>query len=149
METIKITITQQDVDEFNENYFKEHPKATKPLIKAPQHPSLNKTMIANNMQSNRQKQSWKDFILFVLHKRHLLEKRIDVCEIDYITYFKDKRVHDADNITPKFILDGLVAGGFLVADDIDHIRRLTIIGERDKINPRIELIFTIRKQEEE
>lgn len=139
MEKFKITIMQQDVDEFNAAYFSKHPKAKKVRIKKPQHPSLNETMIGNNMKINQLKQDWKDFIVFILAKNHLLDIGIDQCSIEYVTFFKDKRIHDADNITPKFILDGLVEGGFLIADDIDHIRKLSIIGDRDYDNPRIEI----------
>lgn len=93
------------------------------------------------MKSNQWKQNWKEFILFLLSKYKLQNIHIDTCEVTYITYFGDNRVHDVDNITPKFIFDGLVEGGLLVADDIDHIKKLVILGDRDKDNPRIELYF--------
>lgn len=141
MQNYKLVITWQDVNEFNNLYFAEHPRATKPRIKRPQHPSLNEYMIANNMKANQWKQNWKDFIVFLLEKYGLSGVKIDTCEVTYITYFGDKRVHDVDNITPKFIFDGLVEGGFLVADDIDHIKSLTTLGDRDRDNPRIELHF--------
>lgn len=150
MATFILTITKQDVDEFNRLYFAEHPRATKPRIKKPQHPSLNEYMIANNMKANQWKQNWKDFMLFMLDKYRWCDIGIETCEVQYITYFKDNRVHDVDNITPKFIFDGLVEGGFLVADDIDHIKKLTTWGERDTDNPRIELVFdkvTMREKE--
>lgn len=138
---LQMTITKQDVDEFNRLYFAEHPRATKPRIKGPQHPSLNEYIIANNMKSNQWKQNWKEFLLFMLDKYGWRNMGIERCEVTYITYFKDKRTHDVDNITPKFIFDGLVEGGFLVGDDIDHIEKLIIVGKRDTVNPRIELYF--------
>ena len=143
MEKLKIVIAWQDVDAFNARYFAAHPRAKNKPIKKPQHPSLNETMIGNNMKINQMKQNWKDFMLFILERDGLLGANIDRCVIEYVTYFGDNRVHDADNITPKFILDGLVAGGFLVADDINHIRELRIIGDRDKENPRIEILVSV------
>lgn len=140
---IKITITQRDVDEFNAAYFKAHPKAKKHLIETPQHPSLNQYVTACNMKSNSMKQNWKDFMIFILNKNNLQDIHIDSCEVTYVTYFKNKHKHDLDNISPKFIFDGLVAGGFIVGDDMTHIKKLTIMGGYDKENPRIELMFNV------
>lgn len=137
----KIIITQQDVDDFNRQWFINHPRAKKAPIKAPQHPSLNEYMIANNMQANNMKQRWKEFILDVLAHRNLLGIGIDKCEITYRTFFKTKRIHDIDNITPKYIFDGFTDGGFLVADDCNHVIRLITECGYDKDNPRIELII--------
>lgn len=136
-----IIIDQNDVDAFNAKYFKEHPRAKKVRIKAPQHPSLNWYMTANNMEANNMKQNWKDFIVFILTNRNLINKQIDKCKVTYRTFFKRKCIHDLDNITPKYIFDGLVEGGFLVGDDCTHITRLTTECFYDKENPRIELEF--------
>lgn len=143
MKEVKIVITKEDVDEFNSLYFSSHPRAKKPRIKKPQHPSLNETMIGNNMKINQQKQNWKDFVGYVVEKNHLANIAIEHCDIVYVTYFADARTHDADNITPKFILDGLVASNLIVADDIEHVESLTIIGKRDKGNPRIEIVISV------
>lgn len=138
---VQITITQQDVNDFNFLYLSQHPKSKKIPIKGPQHPSLNEYVIANNMKSNSLKQNWKEFIVFVLERRNLKDMQINTCEVEYVTFFKTQRKHDLDNITPKFIFDGLVEGGFLVGDDMSHITKLTITGGYDKENPRIELFF--------
>lgn len=140
---MKIIITQTDVDEFNELYFKTHPRAKVKRIAGPYHPSLNWYMRANNMSRNAAKQNWKEFILFMLDRNNLTHTQINHCKIIYTTYFKQNRIHDVDNITPKFILDGLVEGGFLVADDIKHIPVLITKAFYDKENPRIELEFII------
>lgn len=140
---IKIIITQRDVDEYNAAYFATHPRAQKPPIKKPQHPSLNEYVTACNMKSNGLKQNWKQFVLYILTKNNLLDEHIESCKVKYTTYFDSKRNHDLDNITPKFIFDGLVEGGFLVGDDMSHITEITITGGYDKENPRIEMIFYI------
>ena len=136
----KIIITQQDVDEYNQKYFKEHPRATKLRIKSPEHPSLNEYMIANNHAQNNQKQAWKDFVVWVLQSKNLINTGVDRCEIIYRTFFKTRRIHDIDNVTPKYIFDGMTEAGFLVADDYNHIVRLITECGYDKNNPRIELI---------
>ena len=74
-------------------------------------------------------------------KLNLINQKIDRCEVIYRTFFKRKCIHDLDNITPKYIFDGLVEGGFLIGDDCTHITRLTTECFYDKENPRIELEF--------
>lgn len=136
---IKIIITQDDVDRYNEKYFLQHPRAMKARIKGPCHPTLNWYMTANNIQVNNVKQSWKEFIVDILTEKELQGLMIDKCEVIYETYFKDRRKRDVDNITPKFIFDGFVEAGFIEADDYQHIQKLTTICGYDKENPRIEI----------
>lgn len=145
MEIIKFNITRQDVDEYNSIYFNEHPHAKKPLIKAPQHPSINQYMIANNYSANKDKQNWKDFVVWCLAKTDLTNKQIEQCNIHYHTWFATNRRHDIDNISPKFILDGFVEAGLIVDDSMNNIRSLTISGGIDKINPRIEFVIEVIK----
>lgn len=140
---IQIIITQEDVDRYNDEYFKLHPKSTKKRINGPQHPTLNWYMTANNMAANSVKQEWKNFIIDILRREGLVNMRIDVCEIIYRTYFKDKRKRDIDNITPKFIFDGFVEGKFIQGDDYSHIKKLTTECGYDKDNPRIEIIIKV------
>lgn len=140
---IEITITQQDVDSYNKMYFDSHPRAKKRRIEGPYHPTLNWYMNANNLSVNNKKQDWKNFIIYILKDRGLLGMSIQKCKVEYRTYLKQRRKRDVDNITPKFIFDGLVEGQFIVADDIEHVVELTTSGGYDKENPRIELIFTI------
>ena len=146
---MKIIITQNDVDAYNEQYFKEHPKAKKEKISKPQHPSLNWYMTANNMQVNSVKQAWKDLVGLILSKYDLIDYGIEKCHITYTTFFKENRTHDLDNITPKFILDGFVDSGFILKDDCRHILSLTTIGKYDKENPRIEFDIEVLERKGE
>jgi hypothetical protein len=113
---IEIIITQKDVDDYNKRYFDLHPRAKKKRIDGPYHPTLNWYMTANNKSVNNKKQDWKDFILFILRNRNLLDYAIKKCKIEYRTLFEDRHKRDLDNITPKFIFDGLVEGNFIVAE---------------------------------
>lgn len=140
---IKIVITQDEVDQYNERYFAAHPRATKKRINAPCHPTLNWYMTANNIQVNNVKQTWKEFIVDILNKKGLQGLMIEKCEVIYETYFKDRRKRDVDNITPKFIFDGFIEADFIVADDYQHITKLTTICGYDKKNPRIEITVIV------
>lgn len=135
-----ITITQNDVDKYNHDWLMKHPRAKNKPIKGPQHPSLNEYMTANNMKANHIKQNWKDFIYQIISDLGYLDLGIQRCEVTYRTYFKQNRPRDLDNITPKYIFDGLTAAGFWEDDSCNHVTKLIIECGYDKINPRIELV---------
>lgn len=135
-----IVIDQKKVDAFNSEYFEEHPRAKKGLIKAPQHPSLNEYLGMSNIATSNLKNNWEAFIRDVLAEYQLIDKKVEKCRITYKTFFKFNRRHDLDNISPKFIFDGFVKAGFLVDDDYQHITALTTLCDIDKENPRIEIL---------
>lgn len=140
---IKIIFDADCVNRFNSIYFQEHPRAKKPRIKSPQHPSLNEYYKKSFQAANAMKQNWKDFVVWRVNELGLCNKNIQKCCIKYNTYFKTNRRHDLDNISPKFILDGFVEAGLLEDDDSSHIESLTTVCSIDKENPRIEFIITI------
>lgn len=55
-------------------------------------------------------------------------------------YFKDRRKHDPDNFSGKFILDGLVSSGIIEDDSFSNID-LKLVGKYDKDNPRTEILI--------
>ena len=138
-----IVIDQNDVDEFNKIYKENHPRAKNLPIKSPQHPSINTYMTMNNQASNRLKQNWKQFIVWVLGELNMTNKKIEKCRITYRTYFPQNRRRDLDNISPKFILDGFVEAGFIVDDSSDHVISLTTECYIDKEYPRIEFLIEV------
>lgn len=141
--TYLMIIDADDVREFNEKYFKEHPTAKKAPIKAPQHPSINTYMTMHNQAANRLKQNWKEFIVWIIADLGMANKNIKKCRLTYRTYFKQNRRHDLDNISPKFILDGFVEAGLIEDDDSEHIISLTTECAVDAENPRIEFIIEV------
>lgn len=144
---IKINITEQDVKQFNNKYFAEHPRAKKKRIERPIHPSLNWYLTANNLKVNTVKQSWKEFIIFILENNGLTNQAIDYkCDVVYKVYCPTRNIPDVDNVTPKFIFDGLVAGNFFTDDNPKYIKRLTIEVGYDKENPRTEIIVKEYKE---
>lgn len=139
----RIVIDQNIVNEFNSKYFLDHPRAKNKAIKAPKHPSLNEYLGMTSVAQNTLKTKWEELIEYVLTTLHLKDIHIEKCRIDYITYFKVDRRHDLDNISPKFIFDGLVKAGFLADDDYKHVVSLTTKCDIDKYNPRIELLVEV------
>ena len=70
------------------------------------------------------------------------EKPFDKAEVEIIYYFKDKRRHDPDNYSGKFIMDGLVQEGILADDSFAVIENLKLVGKYDKSNPRTVIVVT-------
>lgn len=144
---IQITIDQHTIDEYCLYYFKMHPRAKKKPISAPQHPSINTYTRMSFQAANNLKQKWKDFIVWVIKALGYENLQIKQCEITYRTFFFNNRRHDLDNISPKYILDGLVESGFIVDDDFRHITKLVFECDIDKVNPRIEFVIKICDKE--
>lgn len=140
---IAFIINQEDVIKYNSYYFDQHPTARKPPIKGPQHPSINEYLSYNRHAANNLKQHWKNFIVFLLKDRGLDGLGIEKCKVTYRVYFKNRRRHDLDNVTPKYIFDGFVEAGFIVDDSLEHITSLTIEGEICATNPHMEFIIEI------
>ena len=99
-------------------------------------PSMNQYNGRQNVwKYRRDKQEWKDLV--VLHcKRQREPFEYAIVTITY--YFKDKRRHDPDNYSGKFILDGLTAAGIIKDDDFKHIE-LRLCAGMDKKRPRTQI----------
>ena len=142
---LTLTITNQIVTEYNNYYFSCHPKARKPPIKTPCHPSINVWMILKRPIMNALKQKWKDFMVWFVEYLGYTNMIIVECEIICTTYFKTRIRHDTDNTVPKFILDGLVESCLLIDDDEKHLTSLTLKCGYDKDNPRTELLIKYKE----
>jgi Holliday junction resolvase RusA-like endonuclease len=91
---------------------------------------------------NALKQAWKDFMIWLVWDNGYSNLKIDECNMTFITYFKTKARHDIDNCVPKFMLDGLVDSGFIVDDNSDHLKCLTLKCDYDRENPRTEILIS-------
>lgn len=136
---ITIVIDREIVGEYTKHYFANHPRAKKPPIASPTHPSINQWMVLQRQAMNTLKQKWKDFSSWVVEREGHSGLMIEQCTIEVITYYERRIRHDADNYVPKFILDGFVEAGLLVDDDDNHVRRLVLGCEYDKTWPRTEI----------
>jgi len=138
-----LTIDGKTLEEYYKYYFKKYPKRKKEPIDNPIPPSLNQWMVMIRQQANNEKQKWKEFIVWLIEKYGLCNLMIDKAVITFTYYFGSKRRHDADNYTPKNIMDGFTESGLLVDDDFSHIKMLCIKGGYDKDNPRTEILIEV------
>ena len=143
MNDIKLVIDDLVLLEYEKYYFELYKRRKKKPINNPWHPSVNQWMIMKRSMMNALKQAWKDFIVWFIKNQGYENVKINKCEMIFITYFKTKNRHDTDNYVPKFILDGLVEGGFLVDDDSEHLKSLTLRCGYDRNHPRTEIITNI------
>jgi hypothetical protein len=135
------TFVDLSAHEYDKYYFNQYPKRKVPPIKNPIPPSLNQWMIMKRPAMNNEKQKWKEFIVWLINKYNLQNQHIDNATITFTYYFKTKIRHDADNYTPKNIMDGFTESGLLLDDDLEHIEMLSIKGGYDKNNPRVEILI--------
>ena len=141
---IEIEFTEELLEKWTKLYFKEHPRAKKRPIKNPSHPSINEWCVLKRQAMNSLKQNWKSFTIFVIEYYGLQCLNIKKCKCKYIVYRDTKRRRDCDNITPKFLWDGLTEGdgvGLLKDDSCDCITELTLSYEYKKGIKGARLIF--------
>lgn len=141
MNKIKITIDNEIVEKYTEYYFKKYPKRKKKPIDKTIPPSLNQWMVMKRYQMNHEKQVWKEFGDWLVRHNGLENKQIKKCNIVIEYFFGDKRKRDADNYTPKNLFDSFTVSGLLIDDDFNHVESLTIKGNYSKENPRTEITF--------
>lgn len=141
IENILLIIDNKILQEYNTYYFNKYPKRRVPSIKRPIPPSLNQWMIMKRPQMNNEKQKWGAFIIWLVNHYNYANIKIDKCIITYKFYMPTKRRFDLDNLTPKFLNDGLVEAGMLIDDGISHIKTIVLEGGYDKENPRVEILI--------
>jgi Holliday junction resolvase RusA-like endonuclease len=98
-------------------------------------------MVMKRPQMNNEKQKWKEFIIWIVNKYNLQNQNIKNAKITYTYYMPTKRRFDLDNMTPKFINDGLVESGLLTDDSVFCINPIVLNGGYDKSNPRVEMLI--------
>lgn len=148
---VEIEFTEELLKEWTNIYFKKHPKSKKKPIKNSKHPSINVWSIMRRPMMNVLKQNWANFTEFVVDFYKLRDLGISKCKCKYIVYKETFRRSDVDNITPKFIMDGLSAehGGVIIDDSSDCIEELTLKIEYRKGNPGSKIVFYDCEYDEE
>ena len=142
MEDIKLIIDNDVLLEYEKHYFNLHPRAKNKPISQPHHPSINTWFIMKRPMMNALKQRWKDFMVWFIKYSGYEKLKIEECEMTFTTYFKTKTRHDTDNYSPKFFLDGMVDGGFIIDDDSNHLKCLTLKCDYSKERPRTEILVS-------
>lgn len=98
-------------------------------------PTINKYIGRSNIwQYQKDKKEYTVFVLEAIDKEHNIEK----CEITIKYYFKDKRRRDLENYL-KILMDALVEAKVIIDDNYEVITKMTLIGNVDSKNPRIEI----------
>lgn len=143
-----IVIDNSVLEEYNKYYFSIHKKAKKPPIERPIHPSINQWFIMQRPQMNALKQKWKDFGVWLIKKLGYDNLKLDKFEMECISYMPTKRRVDPDNLTPKFLNDSFTESGFIVDDDGNHMKGLTLRTDYDKENPRTEIFVRVIEEKE-
>lgn len=103
-------------------------------------PSNNKYM-GNSHNFNiyrREKERWHYLIKAALYGIKKPQKPLEKVMVHITYHFKDRRRHDPDNYSGKFILDALVLEG-IIKDDSFGVIELKLTGAVDKTNPRTEI----------
>lgn len=142
-DTIKLVIDDDTLNKYNFYYFNKYPKRKVPPITKPTHPSINSWFIMRRPEMNALKGKWKEFVIWFVEEEGLLNLKIDSCTMEFTSYLKTKIRADCDNMSPKFIIDGLVAAGLIIDDDYKHIHSLTLKVGYDKDHPRTEMVIHI------
>ena len=140
----KIVIDKTVVDEYNQMYFKQHPKAKKPPIERPVPVSLNQFLVMRRPQQNTIKSRWMDFIMDYCRKHSYDGLMLDKFEVEIRIYMPTRRRFDLDNhiaTSGKLIFDPMTECHMIVDDDSSHLVKLSATGAYDKDNPRTELIL--------
>jgi Holliday junction resolvase RusA-like endonuclease len=102
------------------------------------HPSLNDwASRGSRFVSQDDKNQWVDGML---RRTRGLEGIRGPVVVTVTTYFPKPRRRDIDNYSPKFILDGLVAGGLIDGDDSETVVDLRTRLRVDERNPRTEIL---------
>jgi Holliday junction resolvase RusA-like endonuclease len=147
-QTYLITIDIPTMKKYETYYFKKYPKrkvfpfaSRKTGVINPIPPSLNQWMIMKRPQMNNVKQQWTEFIVWLIDYHSMTNQKINRAKITFTYYFKDKRRRDADNYTPKNLMDGFTESGLIIDDNFEHIEMLCIKGGYDKNNPRVEILI--------
>lgn len=141
MKRYTIISNKETVEQYRKHYFKMHPRAKKFPIETPIHPSMNKWIKLQSFKQDSLKQAWGDYAQWLVYNSGHEDLKLSSCTGTVKVFRPTKRRFDADNISPKFLLDGLVKAGMLLDDDVNHLNPLILWGGYDKEDPRMEIIF--------
>lgn len=140
-----------DVAEFEDYKAKiKHKNPNKKMkLKSHMWTSINVWANQNRYVKNDIKQSYHDFIKYVIIKYGLNGLNLSKYELTYTFYWKTKHKKDLENYIGKNVIDGLVECNFLEDDNHTMLISSTLkFGGYDKDNERVEMEFTILKEDE-
>lgn len=143
-----LTIDQRLIDRYNSYYLLCNPRRRKVPIARPTHESINTWSVMKRLSVNALKQRWKEFIVWWIEEEELNNLGLEEFDMHFTSYMPTRRRSDPDNYVPKFILDGFTESGFIVDDNGQHLKTLSLSTDYDKDNPRTEIKITVYKEKE-
>lgn len=138
-----IVSNQETLARYKEYYFKKHPNRKSFLIDSPLHPSMNKWVRLQGFKQNALKQAWKEYVMWLVKEHGFNDLMIEKCRCEARFYRPTKRRYDLDNLSLKFLFDGIVESNMLIDDSIEYLNPLMMYGSYDKENPRMEIDFIV------
>lgn len=137
----KLVIDQATIDEYNELYFKTHPRAKKVAIERPLLMSMNQFLLMKRPQQNFVKNKYKEFGVWLCKKLGYDGLGLDKFEVEVTSYHPSRRLFDLDNLSCgfKLLADSFTECGFIVDDNYTKLTKLTLCGDYSKDNPRTEI----------
>ena len=104
-------------------------------------PSLNRYAGRENTNEyRRDKKDWMAIVGWAV-KGHRPKEPFGRAKVEILYYFRDKRRHDPDNYSGKFLLDGLREAG-VISDDCFGKVTLHLDGAVDREHPRTVITVT-------
>jgi crossover junction endodeoxyribonuclease RusA len=102
------------------------------------HPSLNEWVHWHWAKKAQEKESWIEEIGWLAKQEKIAGLELQNARVEIRYYFPTKHRKDADNYTPKFLMDSLVQAGVIVDDNASDVYiNWKILYDKD--NPRTEI----------
>ena len=140
---LTLVIDVEEFEDYKKKYKYIHPNQ-KLKLKTHMFPSLNIWLNMNRYKRNSEKQSYHEFVLYLMTKHNLCNLNISSTSMSVTFYWKTKHKKDLDNYIVKSFLDGLVDCNFLEEDNHTILNPLSIaFGGYDKENERVEVCFAL------
>lgn len=143
MDEVVIRFTEEDYNEYIEEWKKNNPRRRLLPVDEPMTRSLNKMLIiTNRMVQNQKKHNMHDYVTWVLKKYNLCMLGIKSAELHVKFTYSTKIRRDIDNYLAgiKEILDPFVDNGLVVDDSYYYIHKIT--GEAEYQKGVTGMVFT-------
>lgn len=132
---IVIEFTEENLNEFLDEYYKTHRKTKRPIVEDPLPRSMNKIItITNRIVQNNHKKHRALYVEYIIHKLGL--EKTGICETDLNIEFVYPTLvrHDLDNMVAglKEVLDPFSDMGVILDDNYKIIKTLSASARYEK-----------------
>jgi hypothetical protein len=145
MNSVKIIIDKELMNQYESVYFKLYPKCRKfpKYFTNPIPLSWNAFIVKKRMEQNTIKQKYKDFGVWLAKLFKIDGLNLDKVTFTYDFYFGNRQRHDIDNytLTQKLLGDAFVCANVLKDDNSNNLWLKFNPFKYDKLNPRVEILI--------